>query len=77
MIVSVNKQGITVLTPAKGMYLVKGDAYTSGVVYLGKMDKAENWTETAEKPPDPVPFKTVEEELVAVRAENETLKKSI
>lgn len=69
MITSVNKDGITILTPAKGMYLVKGDAYTDGVVYLGKSDSAANWVEQDTKPPDPPEPLDPVDELPLVKAE--------
>ena len=77
MIQSVNKQGITILTPAKGMWLVKGESYTDGTVYLGKSDKPENWVEQAEKPPDPPDPMDAEVELPIVKAELDRYKQAV
>ena len=77
MMTSVNKQGITILTPAKGMWLVKGESYTDGDVYLGKADKPENWIEQAEKPPDPPDPMDAEVELPIVKAELDRYKQAV
>ena len=68
MITTVTKDG-TILTPAVGKWLVKGDAYTDGVVYLGKSDSPSNWVEQATKPPDPPEPMDAEAELPLVKAE--------
>ena len=74
MITSV-RNGITVLTPSKGKWLVKDGIYSNGDVYLGKLDKGENWVETAEKPPEPV--KPPVEEMVEVKAELDKYKLAV
>ena len=77
MITSVNKDGITILTPSKGMWLTKDGAYSQGNVYLGKTDKAENWIEQAEGPPEPVMPLPPDEELPIVKAELEDTKTAL
>lgn len=79
MTTSVNK-GITILTPAAGKWLVKGGAYTQGVVYLGKSDKPENWTEQSEKPSPPpriLPPREAAIELPKVQAELDRYKAAV
>jgi hypothetical protein len=61
------KDGGTILIPDKGMYLVKDGIYSDSAVYLSSADKAENWTETSEKPDEPVSM-TVDEELADAKA---------
>lgn len=41
--------GITVLEPDKGKYLTNGEIFSS-LVFIGRNDKIENWSETDEKP---------------------------
>lgn len=76
MITSVNKQGITILTPDKGRWLVKGESYTDGTVYLGKADSASNWIEQDTKPPEPILLDPVDE-LPLVRAELDRYKRAV
>jgi hypothetical protein len=61
------KDGGTIIIPDKGMYLVKDGIYSDSAVYLSSADKAENWTETPEKPDEPVSM-TVDEELADAKA---------
>ena len=53
MMTSVNKDGITILTPDKGKWLVKGESYSNTDVYLGIHDSASNWVEQDSPPPEP------------------------
>ena len=77
MMTSVNKDVITILTPDKGKWLVNGESYTDGTVYLGKADKPENWIEQAEKPPDPPEPMDAQDELPLVKAELDRYKQAV
>ena len=77
MITKTLSDGRTILTPSKGMWLVKGESYTDGTVYLGKSDKPENWVEQAEKPPDPPEPLDPADELPLVKAELDRYKQAV
>lgn len=48
------ENGITVLSPAKGMRLTDGETVAEGEVYLGKNDAPENWREVTEAEADAI-----------------------
>lgn len=80
MITSVNKQGITILTPAAGKWLVKGESYSDTDVYLGKSDLPTNWVEQdapPPPPPEPIPPDQAAVELPKVQAELDRYKAAV
>ena len=37
------ENGLTVIHPEEGMVLTNGDVYSETKIYLGSVDRAENW----------------------------------